>query len=245
MPAAELRGLAAAVAFLTRVPVGRLVAVDANDVARGGAFFPLVGAGVGAVVGGITQAAAGTLTALLAAALGVAAGAALTGALHLDAIADAADALGSARERALEIMRDHAIGAYGTVALVLDLGAKVAALAALAAAHDALRIAVCAAASARAAPVALSAALPYARPGGGLGRALDSAGRIRLVVAVAVAAAACAALHAAIVLAAATAVTVVCGIGARRWLGGVTGDVLGATTELAELAGLVAGVAIA
>jgi adenosylcobinamide-GDP ribazoletransferase len=245
MPAAELRGFAAAVAFLTRVPVGRLVALDAADIARGGAFFPLVGAGVGAVVGGIAQAAAGTLTALLAATLAVAAAAALTGALHLDALADAADALGSARERALEIMRDHAIGAFGTVALVLDLGAKVGALAALAASHDALRIAVCAAASARVAPVALSTALPYARPGAGLGRALDSAGRIRLVVAAATAIAACVALHAAIVLAATAAVTVVCGIGARRWLGGATGDVLGATTELAELAGLVAGVAIA
>jgi adenosylcobinamide-GDP ribazoletransferase len=245
MQAAELRGLAAAVAFLTRVPVGRLVPLTASDVARGGAFFPIVGAGVGALVGGITQAAAGALTGVLAATLAVAAGAVLTGALHLDALADTADAFGSARERALEIMRDHAIGAYGTVALVLDLAAKVGALAALAATHDVLRIAVCAAASARAAPVALSSALPYARPGGGLGRALDSTGRIRLVVAIAIAVAVCVGLHAAIVLAAAVAVTLVCGLGARRWLGGVTGDVLGATTELAELAGLVAGVAIA
>jgi adenosylcobinamide-GDP ribazoletransferase len=245
MPAAELRALAAAVAFLTRVPVGRLVAVDASDVARGGAFFPLVGAGVGAVVGGITQAAAGRLTPLLAATLAVAAGVALTGALHLDALADTADALGSSRDRALEIMRDHAIGAYGTAALVLDLGAKVGALAALAASHDALRLAVCAAAAARAAPLALSATLPYARPGDGIGRVLDSAGLVRLAVGVAIAVAACVALHVAIVLAAVAAVTVACGIGARRWLGGVTGDMLGATTELAELAGLVAGVAIA
>jgi len=245
MPAAELRGLAAAVAFLTRVPVGRLVALEAVDVARGGAFFPVVGAGIGAAVGGVTQAATGALSALLAATLAVAVGAALTGALHIDALADTADALGSVRERALEIMRDHAIGAYGTAALVLDLGAKVAALAALAASHDALRVAVCAAASARVAPVVLSAALPYARPGAGLGRALGPAGHIRPVIAVATAAAICVALHAAIVLAATAAVAVVCGIGARRWLGGVTGDVLGATTELAELAGLVAGVAIA
>ena len=58
MPAAdELRGLAAAVAFLTRVPVGRFVTLDAADVARGGALFPLVGAGIGAVVGGIAQGA--------------------------------------------------------------------------------------------------------------------------------------------------------------------------------------------
>jgi adenosylcobinamide-GDP ribazoletransferase len=245
MPVAELRGLAAAVAFLTRVPVGRHLDLDGSDVARGGAFFPLVGAGIGVVVGGIAQATDGTLTGLLGATLAVAAGALLTGALHLDALADTADALGSARARALEIMRDHAIGAYGAVALVLDLVAKVAALAALAAAHHALPYAVCAAAAARATPVLLSAALPYARSGGGTGRALDAVGRVRLVVAVAIAIGVCVALHAAIVLAATAAVVAVCGIGARRWLGGVTGDVLGATTELAELAGLVAGVAIA
>ena len=55
MPAAELRGLAAAVAFLTRVPVGRWIELDAADVARGGALFPLVGAGIGTVVGGVTH----------------------------------------------------------------------------------------------------------------------------------------------------------------------------------------------
>jgi adenosylcobinamide-GDP ribazoletransferase len=112
MPAAELRGLAAAIAFLTRVPVGRRIQLEAADVARGGAVFPLVGAGIGAAVGGVVQALSGPLTAPLAAVLGLAVGAVLTGALHLDALADSADALGAAtRERALEIMRDHAIGA--------------------------------------------------------------------------------------------------------------------------------------
>ena len=133
MPAAELRGLAAAVAFLTRIPVGRWIRLDAADIARGSAVFPLVGAGIGAAVGGIAQALSGSLTPPLAAVLGIAVGAALTGALHLDALADAADALGAqTRERALEIMRDHSIGAYGGVALVLDLGAKTVALAVLA-----------------------------------------------------------------------------------------------------------------
>src|SRR5438876_6320198 len=159
----ELRGLAAALAFLTRVPVGRSVVLDAAEVARGAAYFPLIGAGIGAVVGGVTAALCDPLTAPLAAVLGLAAGAALTGALHLDALADTADALGATtRERALEIMRDHSVGSFGAVALVLDLGAKVAALAALAGRHDALRFAVCAAASARVVPVLLSAALPYA-----------------------------------------------------------------------------------
>src|SRR5438094_2958443 len=208
MPAAELRGLAAAIAFLTRVPVGRLVALNGADIARGSVFFPLVGAGIGAAVGGTADGLAGTLGTALAAVCALAVGAILTGALHLDALADTADALGAhTRERALEIMRDHVIGAYGTIALVLDLAAKGAALAVLAAHEDALRFAVCAAAVARVVPVLLSLALPYARPGEGLGRALDTAGWTRGALAVGIAVGLCAWLDALPLLAAGVAVS--------------------------------------
>ena len=244
-PAAELRGLAAAVSFLTRIPVGRWVALDAADVARGGALFPLVGAGIGTVVGAVAQSTGHALTAPLAAVLGVAAGTALTGVLHLDALADTADALTApTRERALEIMRDHAVGSYGASALVLDLGVKAAALAALVSHHHALRAAVCAAAVSRAVPVVLSVALPYARPSAGLGRVLGGTGPVRAAVAVAVAIAFAVLLHAAILLAVVAGIALVCGTAARRWLGGVTGDVLGAAAELAETGALVAAVAL-
>jgi adenosylcobinamide-GDP ribazoletransferase len=245
MPVAELRGLVAAVAFLTRVPVGRWVQLDATDVARAASLFPLVGAGIGLAVGGIAQALSGPLTAPLAAVLGLAAGAVLTGVLHLDALADTADALGApTRERALEIMRDHSIGAYGGVALVLDLAAKIAALAVLAERHEAVRYAVCAAAASRVAPVLLSAALPYARAGGGTGSVLGTGGWIRCGVAIAIAAAVCALLGAPLVLAAVGVVVLAVGLTARSWLGGVTGDVLGAAAELAEVAALVLAVAL-
>ena len=245
MPAVELRGLAAAVAFLTRVPVGRWIRLEADDVARGGALFPLVGAGIGAAVGGVAQALSGPLTAPLAAVLGIAVGAALTGALHLDALADAADALGAqTRERALEIMRDHSIGAYGGVALVLDLGAKTVALAVLAERQHALRFAVGAAAAARVAPVLLSAALPYARAEGGTGNALAGSGWVRVAVAVAIATGLCVVLHAEVLLGVAAAVTIAVGLAARHALGGVTGDVLGAAAELVEVGALVTAVAL-
>jgi adenosylcobinamide-GDP ribazoletransferase len=215
-------------------------------VARGGALFPLVGAGIGTVVGGVSQGLAQPLTAQLAAVLGLAAGALLTGVLHLDALADTADALGAwTRERALEIMRDHAVGAYGAVALVLALLAKVAALAALAADGHALRFAVCASAAGRVVPVALSAALPYAREGAGIGRVLGGGSWPRVGVAAAIAAGFCVWLDALPLLAAAAGVALVVGVAARRWLGGVTGDVLGASAELAELAALVVAVAVA
>lgn len=219
--------------------------LDGADVGRGAAFFPLVGAGIGAAVGGVATGLAGPLSPLLAALLALAVGAVLTGALHLDALADTADALGATtRERALEIMRDHAVGSYGVVALVLDLGVKAAALAVLAERDQALRYAVCAAAAARALPPLLSAVLPYARPGEGLGRALAGAGRIRAVLAAATAAALCVALGAAWLLAAVSVVGLAAALLARRRLGGVTGDVLGATAELAELAALVVAVAV-
>ena len=241
----ELRGLVAAVAFLTRVPVGRALELDATDVARGGALFPVVGAGVGAVAGGIADGLAGSLGATLAAVLGVAGATALTGVLHLDALADTADALGAnTRERALEIMRDHAVGSYGATALVLGLTAKIAALAALAGRGDALRYAVCAGAVARLVPVVLSAVLPYARAGAGLGRALADGGWERPCVAFALAMGFCAWLHALPLLAVAAVVAVVVGLAAHRWLGGITGDVLGAGAELTEISALVVGVAL-
>ena len=90
MPARSLRAVAAAIAFLTRIPVGRLV-LDADDVARGAALFPLVGAGIGAAVGATAAGLDGQLTVLLAAAAAVTLEALLTGAIHLDALADTAD----------------------------------------------------------------------------------------------------------------------------------------------------------
>jgi adenosylcobinamide-GDP ribazoletransferase len=237
---AELRGVAGALSFLTRVPIGRWITLDAADVARGGAFFPLVGAGIGAVVGGLAHVLVDPLTPALAATCGVAAGLLLTGALHLDGLADTFDGLGGwTRERALEIMRDHRIGTYGAAAVVVDLLAKTAAVAALA---DAWKQIVCACAAARIVPVLLSAALPYAREGGGLGAVLGS--RVRAVVALVLGAGISIVLGGVVVLLVALGAAVLCGALAYRWLGGITGDVLGAAAEVAEVAALVAAVAV-
>src|SRR5439155_875807 len=82
----------------------------------------------------------------------VAATALLTGALHLDALADTADALGGmSRGRALEIMRDHQIGSFGAVALVVDLIIRASVIGGLATAG----IGVAALASAGACPRAI------------------------------------------------------------------------------------------
>lgn len=247
-PRTELRALLAALTFLTRIPLGRRLVLDGSDVARAGPAFPIVGAGIGAAIGGIAAALAHPLSPLLAVALALAAGTALTGALHLDALADTADALAArSRERALEIMRDHAIGAYGAVALALDLLIKAGALTSLVTHEHVLRFAVAAGALSRLTPVLLAASLPYARAGGGAGASLARGGRpraaIATVVAVAIAVVA-AGIDGAVVAACAAAAAGLLWFVLRRWLGGVTGDALGAAVELTEATVLVVAVAL-
>ncbi len=245
----ELRGAAAALAFLTRIPMSRRLALDGGDIARAGPAFPLVGAGLGAVVGGIAVSLATLLSPLIAAGLALAIGTLLTGALHLDALADSADALGArSRERALEIMRDHAIGAYGAIALALDVLIKAAAIAALARDGDVLPFVIAAGALSRAVPVPLAAALPYARPGEGLARSLAMGAWARAAAAAAIAtliAVLATGFDGLVLTACAAVLAVSLGAAFARWLGGVTGDTLGAAVELSELAMLVVAVALA
>lgn len=249
MLAANLRALAAAFAFLTRVPIGRTVALDGDDVARGAAAFPVVGAAVGAATAAVVLVAEPTLSPLLAAALGVGAAVALTGAMHLDALADTADALGAfTRERALEVMRDPRIGSFGAAALVVDVLVKVAAVQQLLATDDLLFALVGAGALSRAASPVLASVLPYPRLGGGPGSVLS--GRVSPVTAgvgALLAVTATVALLGAdglVVAGAVAIVTATLGLTYRRWLGGATGDCLGAATELSETLALVAAAAV-
>jgi adenosylcobinamide-GDP ribazoletransferase len=248
-PVAELRAALAAVCFLTRLPLGRRVALDGEDLTRAGTAFPLVGAAIGAGVGALAVALNGPLSTLLAVTVAVSAGTLLTGALHLDALADTADALGAgSREQALAIMRDSTIGAFGATAIALDLLLKTAALAALVRDGRAVRYALVAGVLARVVAVLLAAALPYARAGAGAGVALTRDGGPRAAVAgglaIAIAIAAAGAGGALLAGAAAT-LTLLFALAYRRWLAGVTGDALGAALELTETGLLLLAVGLA
>ena len=131
-----------AVQFFTRIPVtGRLaewVGFSPDMLRASAAHFP----GVGVVIGGAAAAvfALGVLllpdtifTPLVAAAFSTVATVWLTGGFHEDGLADVADGLGGSddRDRALEIMKDSRVGAFGAMALVLALLCKVALLALL------------------------------------------------------------------------------------------------------------------
>lgn len=218
--------------------------------ARGAAAawaWPLVGAGLGGAVG---AALAGALTLglppLAAAALALALGLMLTGALHEDGLADCADGFGGGADRArrLEIMRDSRLGAFGVAALALLLLGKAGLLADL---EGWRAVAVCAAAGAvsRAPLAAMLRWAPQARANG----LAAATGRPRLAT---VAAGLCLALalalaltggSGALALALAALATLAMAALARRKIGGISGDVLGAAQALGEVAALAALVA--
>jgi adenosylcobinamide-GDP ribazoletransferase len=131
-----------AVQFFTRIPItGRLadwVGYSPEQFRASAAHFPGVGLLVGAVAAGVFAGVQALLpdtayTPLLAAVLSTVATVLLTGAFHEDGLADVADGLGGSydRERALDIMKDSRVGAFGALALVLALLCKVALLALL------------------------------------------------------------------------------------------------------------------
>jgi len=227
--------------------VGRYVELSRADVGRGAALFPLVGGAVGGACGLACDRLAGPLPPLVAGGLAVTLAAILTGAMHYDALADAADALGgTTRERALEIMRDHAVGTYGTIALVLVCLLDAAALGALGASGDAAVVGLAAGAAGRAAMLPAALVLPYARAGAGQGRVLEQLGLPGAVAGVLLAVAlALPAGEAGLAgLGAAALVALVLGVFFRRWIGGLTGDLMGAAAKLAETAALVTALAV-
>jgi adenosylcobinamide-GDP ribazoletransferase len=228
----------AAVAFLTRLPVGDH-ALTGDRLSRAAPWFPAVGLVVGGVMAGTRALAdlaldptASTVLALLAAVL-------VTGALHEDGLADAADAMGAhaAPERKLAILRDPRIGTYGSLALIFAVVFPLAVLAPLDDAHFA-RAALVAHVLARWSTLPQTLVLPPARLDGAGALLRPTGGAIAAASAIAVAAALLAGgLRAgAIATATACAVTALGAIGARRVLGGVTGDTLGAVAKLVELA---------
>ena len=131
-----------AVQFFTRIPVtGRLadwVGFSPALLRASARHFPGVGLLVGVVAAGVYGVLAvllpeTTFTPLVAAVMATLASVLLTGAFHEDGLADVADGLGGSydKARALEIMKDSRVGAFGALALVLALLAKVALLALL------------------------------------------------------------------------------------------------------------------
>lgn len=241
-----LQDLVSAFGLLTRLPVPQ------GWPTRGAASawcWPLVGLAVALIAGaaGALSLALG-LPAGVAAAVTLGASALVTGAMHEDGLADTTDGLfgGWTRDRRLEIMKDSAIGSYGTLALLFTTLARWSALVALMAtgAHWAALIA--AAAIGRAAMAVTMHALPNARDGGlsastGRPSARNAATATAIAAFLTLITTGAAAL--ALLPLAALATLAVARL-ARARIGGQTGDILGATQFLAETTALATAAAL-
>lgn len=221
---------------------------EAPPLGAAAAWFPAVGALVGALSGAVGWIAAPSLGASVAAVLAVAVLATVTGALHQDGLADCADALGARgdRERRLTVMRDPAIGTFGALALLLWLALLVTTLAGLDR-GEAFRALVAAAATARWAALVHARLAAPARPDGlGAGFAVGGAAFAFATLTATVVALAVAGIVAGVAaLAAATAVALLIAAWSRAALGGRTGDTLGATVAITEVAVAVTFLALA
>jgi adenosylcobinamide-GDP ribazoletransferase len=122
-----------ALQFLTIIPLPFGTRCEKEDLGRSTALFPLAGLLIGALLVGINWLISPWLARPLCDALLMTALTAITGALHLDGLADVCDGVAArgGRERFLEVMKDSQVGAVGAVGLVLCLLLKWQALAAV------------------------------------------------------------------------------------------------------------------
>jgi adenosylcobinamide-GDP ribazoletransferase len=236
--------LSLAVGFLTILPVIDNRRASEDAVAASFEWFPIVGFMLGLALSGEDLILSYAFGQVMRSVLVVLSLTVISGAVHLDGLADTADALGAGRdrERALEILRDSRIGTFGGVAIFFDLILKILALSTLSgpARYFAL---ILAPGLARYAMVMVARRIDYLRSGGAGSTLLADPGRwprrkvVFILPIIFVVAAKAQGARALIV---AAAVVIAMRWFYRRWLGGVTGDLIGACGELVEIAVLVA-----
>jgi adenosylcobinamide-GDP ribazoletransferase len=241
----ECSAALAALGFLTRIPVPPTTACDPEALRGASLYFPLVGALIGAVAGAVYAAARAFWSPPVAIALMLATAPLLTGGLHEDALADAADGFGGGRDRphTLAIMADSRIGALGALAIALSILAKLTTLTAIAGGGG--RSGRVIAASVVAHAVARWSCLPLVRrypdprqPGGSATLFARGITPRRLLVATALVLTIAALLlgrRGLVGVALAALASEASGRYYRARVGGITGDCLGATIQLVEL----------
>jgi adenosylcobinamide-GDP ribazoletransferase len=246
---ALLQSFFTAVQFLTRLPVPARDTFGPEDLAKSFPFFPLVGLLVAA--GGLglrfvlTRNASRTVVVVLILIYMVL----ITGGLHEDALGDAADGFGGGwdKEKILGIMRDSRIGSYGAIAISLSLLGRFVFLSELAPERFAGYF-VAGQVLSRWTALPLSFWLPSARPGAGQGtlvaRKISWTSMISgtlLTLAITAALLRYGTLWAGL---SAVLVAAITGFYYRKRIGGITGDCLGATIQLAEIGVYLTGVIV-
>ncbi len=232
--------LISALTLLTIVPVPGRWRQTTRPLGKSLAWFPLIGLLLGVVLAPALQLARAVLPDQVAAALVVALWAVLTGALHLEALADCGDGLAATAspQRRQEIMHDPHVGAFGVVAVAVVLLIKFAALASL----DDLGFLVLSPLLARWAMV-MAAIFPLAQNTGMAASFRDGFGRQQLISASLWAGLGSLAFgwRGLLAIVMAFAVVLIFAQLARHRLGGMNGDVYGALGEVVEAVILVLG----
>jgi adenosylcobinamide-GDP ribazoletransferase len=238
----ELAAFFAALSYFTRLPVPGWVGYSPDGLARAARYLPAIGLLVGAVGALVFWLAQHVWPQPVAVVLSMVATIALTGAFHEDGLADTADGLGGGWDKAkiLAIMKDSRVGSYGVIAIIAALLGKFVLLASLPA-EQVVAALIAGHAMSRCCAVSLMATMDYARDDetskarpvaarlgvGPLLFVLCFAGLSLLLLA-----------PEQILPAVALAVLATLWLAAkcRRWLGGYTGDCLGAVQQVAEIA---------
>ncbi|MBL6945594.1 MAG: adenosylcobinamide-GDP ribazoletransferase [Rhodospirillales bacterium] len=245
-----IKDLAAAFILLTRIPFPwkRVSDVPPDTVASVWAF-PVVGIAVGLGGAGVFAAASFVgLPSLVAAFLAIGLMVLMTGGLHEDGLADVADGFGGGGtvERKLEIMRDSRIGAYGMMATIIALGLRASGLAALGGAQAAIALVVAGMMS----RLMMTFVMRYLQPARRDGLAHDAGKpalpRILLGLALTLIVAIwltgpVVSLYA---IGLASLSCLIMAAIAKRQIGGMTGDVLGAVQQVTDIAVLLLFVAL-
>ena len=241
----RLAELQLAFMLLTRLPAGTLTS-QLPELAHARWAFPIVGC----IVGGIIAVSYIILSLLLlpsfaAAILAITAGLFSTGAIHEDGLADCADGFGGGqnREKKLAIMRDSAIGSYGTLSLIIIMGLRISLLSMLPAKLEIVTPIIICAVISRYAMVGYLCLLPAARQDGlgnqasGNQTSGDNISALLLAGLIALPAFVIGAFGLIYVIIAIVSVALIWGVIAKYKLGGQTGDVCGAGQIICETAG--------
>ena len=236
-----MTGLVVATRYLTIVPVPGPARVNANALGRAAPWFPVIGIGIGGLLALTDRVTQVFFPLLLAGLLTVTVWKLLTGGLHLDGLADCLDSLGGHdAEQRLAIMRDSRIGAFGALGLILLLLLEIAAVTEMPPSVRSAALLVVPTV-ARATPPLLARMFSPAKQegqGAAFGAGVGAvAAPIALSIALVVAIVPLRALGLVVLVVSVLSALVLARFFASR-VSGITGDVLGAAIEIAELMGL-------
>jgi len=243
-PFTTMRHFIIAIQFLTIIPLPFSVRCEKEDLGHSTALFPLAGLTIGALLAALNWLISPWLARSLCDALLITALAVVTGALHLDGLADVCDGLAArgSRERFLAVMKDSHVGAVGAVGLVLCLLLKWQALVAVPVDLKWQALLLFPIMGRFAMVLAMSGAR-HARDDG-LGAAFIGGMSVRhLLAALVITILACLVplpVKGMMALAIVCAITLIVKNYFQKRLGGLTGDIIGAVCELSEILVLIA-----